>query len=305
MGITTLHRLDKLVFPSSVVFNALSNCRWNAGIESMLEHPAGHINPMFVAGLRARPTIEFSTPELSVLLANIGVGGAEFAAITTYLKKATTTGSVARATTGHKRIVVNQSVAYWSQIRLPHNGKAEAQVVIAANYDGTNAPFVYTGSVALTGNLTASRYFGCGPGSVNGVALDGIQEITISSGIQLVQEGGSSEVYDTFTGIETTAPTVTIQTKEAVNWSTFALTGVALDGTDGLEFYARAYKNMETRYADADTEHIFFKGVLGRATPQDTNGDSTSTVTDTCKFELISGSDSVLPLVVTTGVAIT
>lgn len=305
MSISTLHRLDKLVLPSSVIFNALSNLRLSAGIESMIEHPAGHVDPMFVATMRQRPTIEFSTPELSVLLAAVGVGGASLGASTAYLKAASTTGSVARATTGHKRVVVNSSIAYWTQIRLPHNGKAEAQVVLAANYDGTNAPFVYTGSVALAGNLTASKYFGAGPLAVNGTQVPGIQEITISSGVQLVQEGDASEVWDTFTGIEMTSPSVTVQTKEAINWSTIGLQGLALDGTDGLQFYARAFQNLSDRYSNASTEHIFFEGLLGRGIPQDTNGESNSPITDTIKFELVSSTDSLRPLVVTTGVAIT
>lgn len=304
MSISTLHRLDKLVFPSSVVFNALTNLRLNGGIESMTEHPAGHVDPMFVATTRQRPAMEFSTPELSVLLGAVGIGGASTGPITAYLKKATTTGSVARATTGHKRVVINSAIVHWTQIRLPHQGKAEAQVVVTANYDGTNAPFVYTGSVALAGNLTASKYFGCGPVAINTVQIPGVQEITITSGIQLVQEGGENEEWDTFTGIETTAPTVTVQTKEAINWSTVGLKGTALDGTDGLQFYARAFKNLASRYADADTEHIYGEAILGRVIPMDTNGESNSPITDTCKFELVASSDSVRPLVFSTGVAI-
>lgn len=304
MAISTLHRLDKVVMPAGG-FPVITNQRWTAGIEEMLERPAGHPFPMFVANMRQRPTVEFSTPMLATLLGMCGIGGAAIAPISTYFKRATTTGSVARGTLSHKRITINSAIVYWTQIRLTHNGKGEAQVMIAVNYDGVNAPFVYTGGVALSGNLTASEFFGLGPVAVNGVLIPGAQELTIASGIQLVQEGDASEVYDTFTGIEQGEPNVTIQTKEMVNWGTLGLNGVALDGADGLEFYARAFKNEDSRFSDAASEHIFFQGLRGKAQPQDTNGEGVTTLTDTLKCTLIAGSDSVDPLIATTSVPIT
>ena len=304
MAINTLHRLDKIVFAGPSTLNEISSSRISAGIESMLEHPAGHVWPMFRANMRQRPTIEGSTPQLATFLALCNAGGVALGASTFYLKKATTTGSVARATTGHKRIVVNSLVLHWTQIRLPHNGKGEAQFIVTANYDGTNAPFVYTGSIALTGNLTATEYFGAGPVYINDVLVPGVQDITIDSGIQLVQEGGESDVWDTFVGIETGAPTITIQTKEETNWSTLGLAGVALDGSDGVLCFARKYAANGARVANATTEHISFQGLLGSAIPQDTNGEGTSTISDTLKCELVASSDSVLPLLTSVGVAI-
>lgn len=304
MAINTLHRLDKIIFAGGVNINELSNSRMNAGIESMTEHPTGHLWPMFRANMRQRPVIEGSTPQLATLLAACGVGGVALGASTFFLKKATTTGSVARATTGHKKIVVNSLVLHWTQIKLPHNGKGEVQFVVTANYDGTNDPFVYTGSVALSGNLTATEYFGAGPVSINGVAVPGVQDITIESGIQLVQEGGESEEFDTFIGIDTGNPSITIQTREAINWSTLGLRGTALDGTDGVFCYARKYAANGSRVANGTAEHISFQGLLGSALPQDTNGDGTSPISDTFKCELVAASDSVVPLLTSVGVVI-
>lgn len=304
MAISTLHRLDRIALPSSVNIDQIKSAKWSAGAEAMLEYAAGHTHPQFVATMKQSPTLEFSTSQLSTLLAAVGVGGIAPAAITTYLKAASTTGNVARATTGHKRLVINSSVVYWTQIRLPHNGEGEAQVVIACNFDGTNAPFVYTGSVALAGNQTAAEHFGCGPVSINGSAIPGVQEVTISSGIQLVQEGGESEVYNTFTGIEQTRPTITIQTREMINWSTIGLAGTALNGSTGVVVYARKFAANGQRVANATTEHISFQGLLGQAIPQDTSGDGGNVCSDTILCNLVASSDSVLPLLTSTGVAI-
>lgn len=304
MAISTIHRLDKLVLPSSVEIVELNSARWVAGIEDILEHPAGHTHPMFVANKHQKPMIEFATPQLSTYLGAVGVGGASLGSTSTYFKKGAATGSVARATAGHKRIVIASSIAHWTQVRLPHNEKAEVSGVLTAIYDGSNDPFVYTGSVALSGNLTAGEFFGVGPCAINGTLIPGIQEITVESGVRLLQAGASSEEFDTFVGIEITNPKVTIRTLEEVNWSTLGLRGTALDGTNGVVFYARRFSANGSRVADATTSHVKFVGLLGKANPVDSSGQDQAPISNTLVCTLVASSDSVLPLVITTGSAI-
>ena len=107
-------------------------------------------------------------------------------------------------------------------------------VVIAANWDGSNNPIIYAGTQALSGNIASALHFGCGPVQVNGSPVPGIKNITISSGVQLIQEGSGSDEWPTFTGLEFTQPSITVQTIEVVNWGTFLLDGTALNGSTGL-----------------------------------------------------------------------
>lgn len=305
MAVSTLHKLDKITLPSSVEFSVIRNARYSAGIESLVERPAGHPHPMFRANLQQRPTVEFSTPQLDVLLAAIGAGGASLGASTTlYFKLGAATGSVARATAQHRKLTLASAFAYWSSIRLPHNGAGEASVMLNAVYDGTNDPFVYAGSQALSGNLAAGSFFGAGPVKINGVEIPGIKEITIESGVQLIQEGSGSELYDTFVGVETTAPVVTIRTLENVNWVTLGLNGTALNGSTGLAFWARKFDPLGSRVANATTEHILFTGLLGSALPVDSSGDGAAPISDTIRVELLSASDGVIPLTANTAAAI-
>lgn len=305
MAISTIHKLDKIVLPSSVEFNVLTNQRWTSGIQSLLERPAGHVHPLFRATISQKPALEFSTPEIGTLLGAIGVGGASLGAVATYFKKAAVTGNDIRASGTHMKVTIAASCGYWSTIRLPHNAAGDASVVLTAVYDGVNAPFAYAGAQNLAGNLAAGTFFGAGPVSLNGTAIPGIKEITIDSGIKLIQEGASSEVYDTFVGVEMTEPKITIKTLEMVNWATLGIGGVALDGTNGLVFYARKLANLGARVADATAEHIKFIGLLGTAYPLDSNGEQSGPITDTLVCELVSGSDSLLPLTGTVGSAIT
>lgn len=300
MTISTLHRLDKITGP--LALTQISQMKWDAGIKSMIEYPAGHTDAMFRANQEQKPLVSFTCSDLATLLGTVTLSGLAISStpLVTYFKKATTTGNVARATTQHRKITVNLGFLHWSSISLPHNGRGEASCVLTASYDGTNDPFVYAGSSALSGNLTATEYFGAGPVSINGSSIPGIKSINIDSGIELIQEGSDSEVWDTFVGLQRRASVVvTIKTLENVNWATLGLTGTALNGSTGLVFYARKY-SAQGRVANATEEHIKFTGLNGSAIPMDSDGQDSSPISDTIKVEFISSSDSVLPLTIDT-----
>lgn len=304
MTVNTIHKLDKIILPGSVEFSNLTNARWAAGIQSLLLRPAGHVHPMFRGTASQKPAVEFTTTDLDILLAAVPVGGAALGSTATFFKLGNTLSNAARNAASHQKITIASSLGYWSTIRLPHNQAGDASVMLQAIYDGANLPFVYAGSQTLSGNLAAGNKFGCGPVSINGTTINGVQEITVDSGIRLLQLGSSTEEFDTFVGIQETEPSVTIRTLSMVNWATLGLRGLALNGSTGLVFYARKFTPSVTgglaRVANATAEHIAFVGLNGTANPVDTNGNTTDALTDTLRVELISASDSVLPLVITT-----
>lgn len=304
MAIATLNKLDKIVLPGGSI-TQINSMRWLANIDSFFERGPGHPHPQFRGTSAQKPAIEFSTSELDTLLALVPLNGLSQTADTdTYFKAATVTGTIARASSLHKQIKIAESLIYWTSISLPHNGRGEVSVMIVANYDGTNAPFVYAGTVALAGNLLVSKHFGAGPVEINGANVPGVKDIQIDSGIQLIQEGSSSEVYDTFTGIQQTEPTVTITTLEETNWSTLGAGGLVLNGSTGLECWARKFTTNETggvsRVADGTAEHVKFTGLNGVAIPVDSSGEGSSPISDTLRIELTAVSDSVLPLTIAT-----
>jgi hypothetical protein len=305
MSINTIHRLDKLVFPAGVEIAVLKNAKWSAGIQSLIHTPAGGIYPMFRANQLQKPLITFATPQLDILLGAVGPSGVGVSGINTYYKLGNVTGNVARATATHMRVAVSLSCVHWSTIRLTDKKEGEAQVQITATYDGANAPFVYTGSVALTGTLVAGSFFGAGPVKINSVSIPGIQEITIDSGIKLVQLGDSSEDYDTFVGIEQAMPSITVKTLELVNWASFGLQGTPLDGANGIVCYGRKFSNGGSRVGNATAQHLMFQGLNGTCVPQDTDGSGSSPMSDTLKVELTTTSDVVNPITVSTASTIT
>src|SRR5579872_3567013 len=212
MSINTIHRLDKIILPGGNEFAVLKNAKWAAGIQSLIQMPAGGTYPMFRANQLQKPLVTFGTTQLDVLLTAVGADGASASGINTYFKLAGVAGNVARATATHMKLAVSLACVHWSTIRLTNQKDGEAQVQITAVYDGVNAPFAYTGSVALSGSLVSGSFFGAGPVYINNVLIPGIQEITIDSGIKLVQLSDSNEDFDTFVGVEAANPSITFKT---------------------------------------------------------------------------------------------
>ena len=179
MAITAPYKLDKIRLPGTVDIDVLSNATIDAGVSNFTERPSGHVSPMFTGNQSQKPMVEFTTPQLDVLLGSVTLAGLSAGTITCYLKAASVTSNVARATTSHKKLDIASSCVYWTSLRLPHNGQGEVTCRIQAAYDGTNDPFVYTGSVALPSTLSAGTFFGAGPVSINGTSLPGVQSITV------------------------------------------------------------------------------------------------------------------------------
>jgi hypothetical protein len=304
MALSSVWKLDKVVI-AGFEFSVVGNARVAPEIESMLVHPAGHPFPMFRAHARMKPLISFSTRQINTVLANIGSGGLEVTSDTfLYFKLATVTGSVARATTSHRRFRVPLSLAFWTTARLPHNGGGEIDVVVAASYDGSNEPIIPTSSVALSGNLAAGDHFGAGPCAINGAAQAGIQDITVNSGLREMREGGESELFDTFVAVEMGQPTIELSFLNSTALHTYALQGTVLNGTTGIVAYGRKFSPNGGRVANVTAEHLYFQGLLGSIVVVEDAADGVRPAVARIRAELVASSDSVLPLVTAVNQAI-
>ncbi len=305
MSIGSIQKLDKFVSTTpSLDISQIQSAQAISETELIVEHAAGHHDPQFVAIAEQRPMFRITSTELDTILAAVGVGGAALATGYLYLKAGAATGSVARATTSHSRLLITSGYIFWERISLQHNAVGTIDVVVAANYNGSANPIVFGGSVALSGNLTAASFFGAGPVVVNGSAVTGIKSIEIASGLQLLQEGSGSEVWPTWTSAMETKPSITIQTLVPTNWNTYGIGGTALDSSTGIECYARKFSASGSRVADLTAEHVKFTGADGIAVPENTEGDGRNPVSDTLRCDLVSDSDSNRPLVINTASAL-
>lgn len=310
MPVANVWKPDRIVLGSAATFSQFESVTIAPQVEASFLRFAGHTSPMGRSLLRVRPLITFTTPEVSTVATSIPITGL---ALTDdsyiYFKQAATSGvsgATARATTSHARYVISQLVAYWTRIGGEHGSAATAEVVIAAVYDGTNAPFVYAGSVALPGTFAVNNpvEFGIGPCSLTAAVAGAInlrpRAITINSGVQLLQEGNASEPYDTFVGVNTTEPTVEVQSHERLSMGQFGLLGDALSSTGIIGYF----RKIGERAADASTVHLQFSSAYGVVEPSDETTTDGMWI-DKVMVKLHAASDTTQPITFTGSSAIT
>lgn len=299
MPVNTRHRIDKLVIGSSFTLDQINSISNNFGMDLLSNHPAGHIAPMSLSNRSQDPEITVTTPELDTVLATLALNGLSITADSyVYQKLATETGTVARATTSHTRHVISALTTYWNSISLPHNNEGTLELVVKPVWDGSTDIIAPAGSVALTTTLAGDARYGCGPVSINGTPLLGVQNIEIVSGVECKPTGASSDLWNSSQGVQKVAPVVRITTTD-IALASLDIEGTALNGSTGLVFWAR---RLHT--ADASSHHIKFIGLDGKVDVESESGQGTDDYQTVLRFTLISASDSVMPLTYTTAQAI-
>jgi len=274
-------------------------------IQPFLSHSAGHMYPQHADVMKAMPEIRFTTPQIKTILDLVDDDGiADLSAANTdlYFKAAADQSNrTADATTAHHRYRASKVLLVLERISAPHDGDAQAQCRLICSYDGTNAPLVYAGSVALAGTPATAAHYTLGEVHINGSEIDGPQNMDLDWGQNILQAGGSGELYNTFHCQLQSTPRVTIDVMNSVPWTL----GQAFDLTAGCSFYLRK-RSRTGRVADATAEHIKLTASEGLGCIERTSGDGMSPNTTTIALNLIAPDATTAPLIVSsTAVAIT
>lgn len=307
MAVSSIFRGDKLVAGSSFTLQAIDNIRVSPGIQQLIERASGELVPGFVATDKTAAMLTGTTPQIGTLLGACPVYGVAISGNTDYYKKAATQiANVARATTSHHRIRAASAIAFWSRVTLPNQGRATADFTICPAYDGTNEPLVNATGVALSGSVdtTAITYYQCGPVYINTTQYTQVQEIVIESGISEMPMSSDGEHHATFRCIERLEPKVTFKITSNTGFSGIGPGGLALNGTEGITFYARKITASGNRVANATEEHISFVIGSGRAVVIDSQVTGTGAIEDTIEVTGIDTNDTANILVIDTTAAI-
>lgn len=282
---------------SSTFISQFTSCEVSPGVESLLVHAAGQVNPQFVAALGISPEIRFGTTQMKTVLDLAGVSVSDLSGANTdlWFKAAADQGNrVASASSAHHRYRAAQALLEIQSITAGHRSLAQANCRMILGFDGTNVPLIYAGSQALSGTPTAAENYVLGECHLNGSEIDGCQDISIDFGRQMIQIGSSGELYPTFNAEGTTSPTITIRAHNAGYWATTAL---ALAVTSG-SFYLRKLKTVG-READDQVVHIKFAVTNGLAHIDTTSGDGMSPSITTIVIKPVAASSTTNAVILT------
>jgi len=201
----------------------------------------------------------------------------------------------------HERLRMSKGFLYWNTIRADHQQDASISCRLVGVYDGTNAPLVQVGTGTLTGTPAATQFYTLGPVKVNGAALNNEQSISLDSGAQPEEAGGSGDVWDTYCGIKQTDDVLTVSAL-GKPFGNLGLTGTILSE---LLIYLRAKTADGHNVPDGTASHIKISATNGLVLPENVGGAANDPATSSLRIRLRAPSGSAAPLTISTASAIT
>jgi len=307
----TISRIDLIQLPGPAYISQITSQSINMNIEEETGYGSANVHPLFSAVLNQVPTVDFTTPQIAVVLANAPFVGAGISASSAfYWALAADTAKTTRSHFSHLETTMTLGYIHWDRISLQHDSVGTVDAKITIGYDGTNDPLVPAGSKALVSNVTDTERFVVGPVYINGAQLGAntIKSAIIETGIELDIEGGDGNVWPTQIALRITKPIITVVTTEVSPITTTGVDGVALNGTTGIVVYGRKLTKNQAggvaRVANATTEHLSFTGLNGHYWTETQSAEGNTPAQTTIRAVLTALNDTTIPVTTATNATI-
>jgi len=272
MSIPSVYYLHGILLPTGGLISELQDCTPQVTRQRLLGYAAGHPEPFFLATQRQTLAIDFTTLALKQVLDYIATGGNPYGVAVTgpldlLYKKGKDLGfREAAASDVHYRLRVMKALLYWRSIRGTQSGNASIDCRLVVTFDGTNQPVIPAGSIALSGTPVVNQYYTVGPIRLNTVALGGVQDVTITLNEKLDELVSDGDIWTTYCGIGTDAPTIAVRAL-GEPWRSIGLAGTAISA---LDLYLRAKDANGGNVADGLGSHLKLSAASGRIDPEST-----------------------------------
>lgn len=269
MSMATGYVPHGILLPSAAFVSQLDDLTPQTNIDELVGLAAGHPQPLFAANMHSAPDIMFSSPMLKTVLDAAGLFGLDCSGGNTdvFFKKAADLGSrVVAATTEHLRMRATQAFFYWMAIEAEQQQTAKIFGRLALTYDGTNAPLVPAGSVALSGTSTGVEFFTLGPIKINSGFIPGVKKVRVDLGYQTHEESSDGDEFRTFFCAKELNPVVvTITTINATDWTDYGVYGT---GIAALSVFFKRLVNLAGHWGAASAQHVKLTNVAAMVLPQ-------------------------------------
>jgi len=248
------------------------------GLSRFLEGSDGEVDNRYVAVNEQRAMIGFTTTMLATALGLAGINGTPLDVDTPATKgsleaffQLLAEGATRAAGATHTMLTINEGILIPRTLSASQGAVARLGLEAHATYDGTNNPIVIAASQALPGTPGVSELFTLGPIQINGVAINGVVDVAVDFGIEVLVEGSDGEPWPRFVAIMRRQPSVSFSTPDAGILSTLGITGAAQGATDSV-IYFRKIAEGATRVADVTAEHIKISVDEGHISVEDITG---------------------------------
>jgi hypothetical protein len=254
----------------------------NLAVTRFLEGSDGEVDNRYVSINEQKPMIGFTTTAIAVALAQAGISGvgidvdtpATLGALEAFFHLLVEGGT--RAATATK-VTINEGILIPKTLSASQGAIARLTMEAHASYDGTNDPLVLLASQTLPATTPGvAELFTLGPVQLNGVAVNGVTDLSVDFGIELFVEGSDGEVWPRFVAINRRSPVISFTTPDAGLLSTLGITGDPQGATDSVVYF-RKIAEGGTRELDATAEHIKFSIDEGMVYVEDASASHGST----------------------------
>lgn len=262
MGAPVLHEAypAKFVYagPTTLYINQLDQVDVQPGIEVIEAMAAGSLDPQLIATAFAEPKVDFTSRDLATVLAGLSIyNGRDVTTSGTIQWEKRLDGGAYTSSTTHMNLVSTGGLLYAKEFSAKQDDKEGASISLTfcPRWDGTNLPLVVNNGVALAGTPAANAVHALGPVIFEGAQLDGIQSVSVKTGIEVAFKRHSGELYSRVVTIIKRKPTIEIE----LNNNPFAGT-LTLGGTYAISTGIVAYFQKVTpgggRVAIGTAEHV-------------------------------------------------
>lgn len=223
------------------------------------ERTSGQLYSRFQAMVGLAPLLQWSTLSIAAALDAIGPGGLALtsgAPYTSYAAKRADGGGIAAGSV-HRSYTANKGLIVPRTLRVQQGADAQLDYEVITTYDGTNDPLIEADSVALPALGGDGARYTLGPATVGGIALSGLQSLTLDFGLQVKTEASDGDLYPTHCAITAVLPTLRLGGLDAtmLGASRIPRTGRAATHAN-TSVYLRKRAQGGTFVPDLTAEHI-------------------------------------------------
>lgn len=268
MSLSNIYRMHSVHFASGTPITQLTDLNLSTGIAELVVNPSGDVAPGFTGINEARPETSFSTQQIYAILAQCtteGISGDLSGGDLDVYYRAGDPFATLAAESAESHIQAKfeaNSILCWSTIRASQGGLADISCRLVPVYDGTNSPMQLTSGVAIADAAVVSALYTLGPIKLNGSWVEGVQDVTIDSGVSLDIVADSGSPWPTLVTVSAIAPRIRFTTRATAIAPTLGTLGTPLTA---LLVYLRKKSpgGAVANVADGTAEHVKFAMASG------------------------------------------
>ena len=257
MGIQNIGTLSHIVAATpSMTLAGLRQRSVNPNIEQFILTSDGNVDPTYVAINSAKPGITFDLSDLKAFLDSCGIAGCQLVDADTYFQQVNPYGT-RKTGANHLKLSIADGMMVPRTLTASQGQLAQLAAELWAISSDGSAPLEMTASQALPGGAGTSVAWTLGPVSINGAAVEGIEQVTVDFGIQVDVIASDGAVYPSYVYIASRQPKITLRSMDSLLFDTIGLEGAAQGVTDSVVWFRKCVRGG-ARVADETEEHVSF-----------------------------------------------